>query len=288
MIRAIILIYNNLMKKYILLGLCVIANSSFAQSEEDSRTAVKQILKIEDLLPQSKSWTITTGLGVSQNTNSSFNSYVFEYQVAPNVTVPYVHNENTINRRSSVDGFMSLQYGLTKKISPYISLGGGYQELVSINNGVKNKSTSGELDNYSFGLNYQFDSFQPFNILMVSYSKSEYVDSTSLSLFSSWIFDPIVLSLNTTYQYSMYDAYSLNLINLKGTLAFAVNPEITIRGGFSNKFSIQSEDSFLNSANLNLGIGMNLSETITMSTGVDFSVTDVDYYKYNLNFTFKV
>lgn len=276
------------MNKFILVILCLIASPSNAQSEEDSRTAVKQILKIEDLLPQSKKWTITTGMGVSQNSSNSFSSHVFEYQIAPNVSVPYVYSEYSINRLSSLDGFFSLQYGLTKKISPYIALGGSYQELISIKNGNQNKSTSGELNNYSFGLNYQLDSFQPFNILMVSYSKTEYADSASLSLFSSWIFDPIVLSLNTTYQHSKYDNNALNIVNFKGMIAFAVNPEITIKGGFNNKFSIKSKYSFLNSANLDFGIGINLSETVTMSTGVDFSVTDINYYKYNLNFSFKV
>ncbi|NOI60847.1 hypothetical protein [Vibrio coralliilyticus] len=262
---------------------------SLAEDIEERKSAVKQILKIEDFLPDKKSWTISTGMSITQRESNSFNTYVYQYGLTPSISIPYVTNVSTTEKNTGVNGFASVQYGITKRTSSFALVGGGYREKITTTNGKESKSTSGNLDSYTIGFNYQLDTFQPLNILTASYSKSDYAESPSVGLLSSWIFDPIVLSLSSRYQHIKYDrGDSLNGLAFKGSLSFAVNPEISIRGGLQNKFNFASDQSLLNESEIDLGIGMTLTESVTMTTGVRFSVAGDDSFSSDLRFTFKV
>ena len=272
-----------------LLSIWLTSLTALADEEENRQLAIKQILKIEDFLPDKKAWTLSTGMKISQRKSQSLNTHVYQYEIAPNIIIPYVRNVTEKEQVTGINGFASVQYGLTKKASIFSVVSGGYRETTTTINGKMNKSTSGDFDSYTLGANYQLDTFQPLNILTVSYSKSDYAQSPSLGLVSSWIFDPIVLSLNTRYQHIEYEkGDSLDTLALKGSLSFAVNPEITIKGGLQNKFSFSSEESLLNDAEVDFGIGMTLSESVTMMTGVQYSVVGNDSFSYDLRFSFKV
>ncbi|EJH66630.1 hypothetical protein VCHE25_0585 [Vibrio cholerae HE-25] len=277
-------------RQFISLVLIGLASIPAAANEEENRNlAVKQILKIEDFLPDKKEWTISTGMKISQRESQTFHNYVYQYEIAPNISIPYIRSVSKAEQVTGINGFASVQYGLTKRASLFSVFGGGYKETNTITNGVKNKTTSGDFDSYTLGANYQLDMFQPLNILTVSYSKSNYAQSPSLGLVSSWIFDPVVLSLSTRYQHIEYErSENLKTLAINGVLSFAVNPEITIKGGVQNKFNFSSDDSFLNDAEVDFGIGMTLSESVTMTTGIQYSVSGNDSFSYDLRFSFKV
>ncbi|MGF1779800.1 hypothetical protein [Vibrio nomapromontoriensis] len=228
-------------------------------------------------------------MNISQSNNQSSHSYVYQYEVSPNISIPYIHHIDRTDKISSISGYASIQYGATEHLSPFVILNATYRELLSTKNNSSQKSTSGDFENYTLGASYQFRTFQPFNILTASYSKTAHAQTPSIGLLSNWIFDPIVLSLNARYMHSSYSkGYSLDNLAINSSLSFAVNPEITIRGGISNKFEFSSENSFLQSSEVNLGAAMNLTESITASTGVKFSVSGIDKYSYDIRFTFKV
>lgn len=277
-------------RQFISLLLIGLASIPAAANEEENRNlAVKQILKIEDFLPDKKAWTISTGMKISQRKSQTFHNYVYQYEIAPNISIPYVRSVSEAEQVTGINGFASVQYGLTKKASLFSVVGGGYKETATTTNGNRNKSTSGDFDSYTLGTNYQLGMFQPLNILTVSYSKSNYAQSPSLGLVSSWIFDPIVLSLSTRYQHIEYErGGNINTLAFKGILSFAVNPEITIKGGVQNKFNFSSDASLLNDAEVDFGVGMTLSESVTMITGIQYSVAGNDSFSYDLRFSFKV
>lgn len=272
--------------------LTFLPTSTFAEETketENRRTAVKQILKIEDFLPERRNWTLSTGMSVSQISNQSLSSSVYQYEISPNITVPFIYNVYSDNKSSSVSGFLSAQYGATKNISPFISISGSYNEVLSVKNGESEKATSDDLSNYTLGVSYQFNTIQPFNIISLSYSNSEYSKTPSVGLLSNWIFDPVVISLSTRYQHSTYKSgRDIDNFSVGGSLSFAVNPEITIQGGINNNFNFSSDQSFLKESQVNLGVAMNLTESITMSTGTKFSVSGNDKFSYDVRFTFKV
>ncbi|EHD0097333.1 hypothetical protein MOV00_002935 [Vibrio vulnificus] len=260
-----------------------------ANEKENRQLAVKQILKIEDFLPDKKAWTISTGVKISQRKSQSFDNHVYQYEIAPNISIPYIRSVSEIEKITGISSFASVQYGLTKKASIFSVFSGSYRETTTTTNNKRYKSTSGDFDSYTLGANYQLDTFNPLNILTVSYSESDYAQSPSLGLVSSWIFDPVVLSLSTRYQNIDYErGENINTLAFKGVLSFAVNPEVTIKGGVQNKFNFSSDESFLNDAEVDFGIGMTLSESVTMITGIQYSVVGNDSFSYDFKFSFKV
>lgn len=266
-----------------------ISTNVFAEEVENRRAAVKQILKIEDFLPQRTNWTLSTGINVSQSSSQSFNSTAYQYEISPNITIPFIHNVYQYDKQSSVSGFLSAQYGATKNISPFIAVSGSYNEIFSIKNGASEKSTFDDFSNYTLGVSYQLNTFQPFNIMTLSYSNSKHSKTSSIGLLSNWIFDPVVLSLNSRYQHVNYkDVDNMNNLSFGGSVFFAVNPEITIQGGVTNKFNYSSEYSFLQDSEVHLGIAMNLTQSITMATGPKFSLSGNDKFSYDVRFTIKV
>lgn len=117
----------------LLLGL--VSLPSAANDIEERKSAVKQILKIEDFLPDKKSWTISTGMSITQRESNSFNTYVYQYGLTPSISIPYIRNVNKIEKNTGVNGFASVQYGLTKRTSSFALVGGGYRENITTNNG---------------------------------------------------------------------------------------------------------------------------------------------------------
>ncbi|MEW2694633.1 hypothetical protein, partial [Vibrio cholerae] len=63
-------------RQFISLVLIGLASIPAAANEEENRNlAVKQILKIEDFLPDKKEWTISTGMKISQRESQTFHNY---------------------------------------------------------------------------------------------------------------------------------------------------------------------------------------------------------------------
>ncbi|MCU8498638.1 hypothetical protein M2G70_08145 [Vibrio vulnificus] len=69
-----------------------------ANEKENRQLAVKQILKIEDFLPDKKAWTISTGVKISQRKSQSFDNHVYQYEIAPNISIPYIRSVSEIEK----------------------------------------------------------------------------------------------------------------------------------------------------------------------------------------------
>ncbi|CED60698.1 putative exported protein [Moritella viscosa] len=258
--------------------------------------AVKQILKIEDLLPENKKWTISTGMYLSQRYSESSHSRMYSYENEDGENIPFSYFYQKKKTTNSISGFTSIQYGLTSRLSPFISVGGSYDEIVSKVNEKEKVEYKHSLNIFTAGLNYQFNHVQPFVVLMSSYSKHDDFHSPSIGLISSWIYDPIVLSITSNYRYNYYSGnkpsqYSSDNLMIGASMAFAINPDVTLKWGVKNKFILTKNDrakSYLKGPEVNLGLAMNINEITTLSTGVDFGVSNNNYYGYKINFSFNI
>lgn len=288
------------MNKHTLLGITFLFFS--ANTMADLPLSLKEIytdkgkIKLESSIAYSNSERTDIGVGnpvMVQTTNNSF------------VTIPSVFSQTKSNSDIIV-GNIGLRYGLTGKTDIYANSSYLYNSSRSFDGVNEYKISDNHLSDINLGISHTFlqDGKNPAVIGFVETSLYEKVLNKSSSA-KSWVvgattykaIDPVVLSLTSSYRWngkrnSEWGIYKpANYFLISPSVSFAANDRISFTGSVQwiNRQPEKLNQIQLSSRNTatyaKLGVGLGLSDKISISASARFKVSGESSSELNLGLT---
>ncbi|MGF6189465.1 hypothetical protein [Serratia sp. 2723] len=254
----------------ILFGMISFISHAETPRENVSAESMKSILKIDDFLPEKKSWSFGTGINIINDSSNGAYSGVYINQISPG---QYVIDRTSLSYRrekNGVSGYFSGMYGVTRQLSLSATANGQWVNTkFSLENDGSSTKNEYRFNGIGVGVSYQFYRLSDYTVLFSGGnfkhgSLQSYVLGSSLS----WIYDPVVLNLSLGYLDGIskekfandYKAYTLS-----GKVVFAINPEINLNWGVSkdviNAYGyISNQKEWSSKTSLLVGTAVNLAE----------------------------
>lgn len=256
----------------LLVSISMVSVAAYAETTRGNMAAepVKSILKVDDFLPKSKSWSFGTGVNIINDSSDGGYSGAYINQISPG---HYVIDRTSLSYRkekNGVSGYLSGMYGLTRQFSLSVTANGQWVNTkFSLENNNNTTKSVYQFNGLGIGASYQFYRLSDYTIFFAGGNvKSGSIQSYVLGSSLNWIYDPLVLNLSLGYLdgiskerfASDYKAYTAS-----GKIVFAVNPEVNLSWGFAKDFInsysyIAHQKEWSSKASLLVGTTVNLME----------------------------
>ncbi|WP_338559843.1 hypothetical protein [Erwinia sp. E_sp_B04_7] len=249
-----------------------------AHTAQIANESPKNILKIEDFLPDKKNWSFSSGINIINSNGTGDYPVVYITQVAPGQYVVDQTTKSYDKENNGLSGFLSGMYGITNRVSLAISLNGQWLNTqYQSSDNVYSKKDEFRFNGAGFGLSYQSYILSDFTIFYggVNINKGE-VKSYVLGSSFNWIYDPLVLnislgSLDGISKEKFSNDYVAYITT--GRVIFAVNPEVNLSWGVSKDFinsygQYGNQKQWRSTSSLLAGTTINLLEDLTGSVNV--------------------
>ncbi|WP_241488307.1 hypothetical protein [Winslowiella iniecta] len=257
---------------YLIYCLAVPAVQAATENKSTLKESPKSILKIEDFLPERKSWSFGAGVNILNNSNEGSQPGYYINQISPGQYIIDRTNLAYKKETNGLSGYLSGMYGLTSQLSLSATLNGQWVNTkYSTENNTSSNKSEYKFNGIGFGASYQLYRLSDFTVLFGGVNaKDGTVNSYVLGTSLNWIYDPLVLNFSLGYLDGIsrekfsndYTAYTTS-----GKVIFAVNPEINLSWGFSKDF-INANNYYLNkkewtsTTSVLAGMSVNLMEDL--------------------------
>lgn len=264
--------------KITLLALAILGCAFTSQAKPLKKGSQKNILKIEDFLPDKKSWSFSSGVNILNSGGEGNYPAVYISQIAPGQYIVDRTTRSYEKENNGVSGYLSGMYGITDRISLAATLNGQWLNTRYYNS----DNTHSKKDNLKFnglgvGLSYQLYSLSDFTVLYGGLNINEgEVKSFVIGSSFNWIYDPLVLNLSPGYLDGISkEKFSNDYVAYVTTakVIFAINPEVNLSWGFSKDFTNSysqygNKKRWRSTTSLLAGTSINLLEDLTGSINV--------------------
>lgn len=223
-------------------ALAILGCAFTSQAEQLKQEPPKNILKIEDFLPEKKHWSLSYGASILNSSGDGNYPAVHITHVGPGQYIVDRTTRSYEKESNGVSGYFSVMYGITDRVSLTTSLNGQWLNTrYYSNDNTHSKKDAFEFNGLGVGLSYQLYSLSDFTVLYgggnINYGA---VQSVILGASLNWIYDPLVLNLSLGYLDGISkEKFSNDYVAYVTTakVIFAINPEINLNWGFSKDFT---------------------------------------------------
>lgn len=249
-----------------------------SQAENLKGEPSKNILKIEDFLPEKNSWSFGSGINILNSGGEGNYSALYINQVSPGQYIVDGTTKSYEKENNGVAGYFSAMYGITNQVSLAATLNGQWLNTRYHNSdNINSKKDDLKFNGLGVGLSYQLYSLSDLTVLYGGLNINEAaVKSFVLGSVFNWIYNPLVLNLSLGYLDGIIkEKFSNDYVAYvtTGKIIFAINPEVNLNWGVSKDFTHSysqygNKKQWRSSTSLLVGTSINLLENLIGSVNV--------------------
>ncbi|MFD0705721.1 hypothetical protein [Photorhabdus akhurstii] len=254
--------------------------------------------KIEDFLPDEKSWSLSSGISILNNSGDGSQPRYYVNQISPG---QYIVDRTSLSYKkesNGISGYASIMYGITSQFSLSTTLSGQWLNTrYSMEHENKRQETQFRFNGTGIGGSYRFYSLSDFTVFFGGVNVKEGdVSSYAIGSSLSWIYDPLVLNFSLGYldgisKEHFYNNYSV--YTTSGKVIFAITPEVNLNWGVSkdlinSKSHYTGNKEWTSNTSLIMGTSINLMADFVADINVKGGVGNNKNSVISLGLTYKM